>query len=170
MRIFQVLAFFFSSLAFAANPNFQLCDSVALVHPSAVGDELGVMALISPIPAFQVGPRLSLLAAMGANQGVPVTRLDLNPGVEGTLWFVNAIGLGLGADLVLPSYVSPVSAGPGSGTIRFRVEPFLSTRILHFQEEGAWALRLGAVYDSFFGLGALLGISLQFSGVPGVSG
>jgi hypothetical protein len=149
-----------SSAAHAlAQPDLQIMGSLVLVNPSAVGGEGGASLLFAPIEGhpFMLGPKVTFLAAQGNGQ----TRLDLNTGIEGTVWLVNAIGPGLAFDVVAPSNIS----GQGS-SIHFRMEPNLAVRLLHARDSGAWAVRVGLPYDSGYQWGLQLGVTLQLSGLP----
>ena len=104
-----------------------------------------------------MGPKTSLLLAHGEGR----TRFDLNTGVEGTLWLVNALGPGMVLDVVAPSAISDEGS-----SVHFRWVPNLSVRLKRFQEEGAWAFRVGLPYDTHYKWGVQLGLTIQFGQVP----
>ncbi len=133
--------------------------SGALVSPSAKGAEAGLAILLKPIAEreFFVGPHLSSLAAAGSDQ----TRLDLNTGIEGTMWIANAVGSGLSFDVVAPSTITG-----SESSVHYRIQPMLSVRFLRYSKEGAFALRVGVPYDTAYKWGFLAGISFQLNGVP----
>ena len=128
--------------------------------PSAAGGEASLAAMFQPMPEHELllGPSVSALVA-SADDGL--TRFDLIWGLEATLWLVNAIGPGLELDVVAPSTITNQDAG-----VHFRVDPHVAIRLLRFGREGAWAIRLGAPYDTYYKWGFEAGITLQFSGVP----
>ena len=140
------------------DPRYQAAASFVSVNPSALGGEFGVAALLEPFVGHPlwIGPKASLLVAGGDNR----TRLDLNLGIEGTLWFVNAIGPGLAVDVVAPSTITGESS-----SVHLRVEPNLAIRLLHYREYGAWALRFGVPYDSAYQWGIQAGVVLEFNGI-----
>ena len=159
MFLLFLLAFVISPEARAElDPRYQAETSFVSVNPSALGGEFGVAALVEPFLGrqFWIGPKASLLVAGGDSR----TRLDLNLGIEGTLWFVNAIGPGLAVDVVAPSTIT----GENS-SVHFRVEPNLAIRLLHYREYGAWALRFGVPYDSAYQWGIQAGVVLEFNGI-----
>jgi hypothetical protein len=144
-------------------PYYQLLGSGVIVNPSCLGGELGGGLLFIPFEGrgLVAGPHVTGLLAGGSG----TTRFDLNTGVEAALYFANAIAPGLAFDVVFPSLVSPDLA---AGSLHFRGESFLSVRFARFQQQGAWAVRAGLIYDSFYRWGGTLGLSLQFNGVPSV--
>jgi hypothetical protein len=89
--------------------------------------------------------------------------VDLNSGVEGVIWLLNALGAGLAIDLVAPSTASGTDP-----EVHWRAEPNFSIRFQRVAEVGALSVRMGLPYDSHYHWGAQLGISLQFMGVPGI--
>jgi|GEM_PF-2844443 len=124
--------------------------SSLLLNPNnSLGFEGGGAVLFAPVPDrdFLVGPRASLLYAPTPN------RLDFNLGLEGTLWFANAVGLGFAADLI------PVNT-------HFRYEPFLGLRISHSGAQGALGVRAQIFYDTQYQWGVGVGGTLEWSGVP----
>jgi hypothetical protein len=143
-----------------AGYHLQVMVSGAFANPSAYGADFAAAALLRPLAGrgWFIGPRLGGLVATGST----TTRADLNSGIETALWFANAIAPGLAAEVAIPSYDS---SGGGSSP-HFRFESLISARIQHYHHVGAWALRLGLNYDTFYRWGGTAGISLQFSGVP----
>ncbi len=139
----------------------QVTGSWLSLNPSVWGGELGISFLMPPIPTrgLWVGPHLGVLWAGGSDS---TYRSDFELGGESILWIANAVGAGLRLDLLVPNsiFFSSISV-----PARLRVEPHLSVRFLRFKEEGAWAMRLGLSYDTFYRWGISAGISLQWSGV-----
>jgi hypothetical protein len=132
--------------------------------PSAYGFETSVAALLQPSSdhEFMIGPKFSLFYAFAENN---VTRVDLNWGIASTVWLVNAIGPGVDLDIVAPSTLSGAE-----WAVHYRIEPNIQARILHFGERGAWALRLGVPYDTYYKWGVQAGVTLQFNGLPQFAG
>lgn len=143
------------------NPKLVASASATGVKPSAFGIDLAASVLTTPLDFRQVliGPKVGMLVASGSG----VTRLDLNVGVESVAWLVNALGLGLAVQAVVPS-----TATGTDPTVHLRVEPSASIRFHRVADVGALAVRAGLPYDSHYRWGWQLGISLQFMGVPGV--
>jgi hypothetical protein len=90
------------------------------------------------------------------------TRLDLNLGVDETLWLVNMFGPGMALDLVAPS-----TMGGEGVSVHFRIEPNFAVRVKRLGDVGALAVRIGVPYDSHYQWGLQLGVTLQMKGVPG---
>jgi hypothetical protein len=158
-------AFLIGTSCHAFESTQQLTGSLVSVRPSLLGGEFYGTVLVRPTPTrnLLVGPRIGVMWAGGSTD----SRLEVRWGVEGTLWGLNAIGLGLGIDAVAPSFShSKLNESTTSESIHFRLNPFLSTRFLRFGSEGAWAFRLGAAYDALFQWGAQVGVSVQLGGVP----
>ncbi len=143
----------------------QFTGSWVSVNPSLLGAEFEGAYLFSPIEdhGFWIGPRFGV--QFGGFS--PLKRLDFHGGIEGVLWFVNAIGVGLGTDVVAPSFNYPgESLGVFTYPVHFRIDPFLALRIFRFDNDGAWAFRIGFPYDTLFQWGIQLGVSLQIGGIP----
>ncbi len=142
--------------------SLDLRGSFVSVNPSNYGAELGAAYLfaINSRHSFWVGPRVSSLWAGGSD----FSRLDFQFGAEGILWFLNAFGLGLGVDLVAPSYRFQKSPSETlSQAIHVRFNPAFSVRFRRFQEDGAWSARFGILYDTMYQWGVQLGLSLQLT-------
>lgn len=148
----------------AAAPHLQALGTFVIANPNSHGADVSLAALFSPLKtsAFVVGPRVGWLG-LGGEAG----RSDLNVGVDASLWFVNAIGAGMQVDWVAAS--TRTIPAPDGEYARLRFQPYFSARILRFQEEGAWALRIAPVYDSYYKWGLQVGVTLQFSGIPNVA-
>ena len=168
MKIFWILllSLGLSNLALAFDhegPIYQGIDGEALVsgilaHPGTSAVELGSAILFWPEPNrnFQFGPRIGLLFG-NSDFG---NRFDLNVGLETNLWLVNVAGPGIALDYVPLSFL-----GGTSTDAHYRVEAYLNLRFLHFKNTGAWALRLGTLWDTRYQWGAHLGLTLQLGGI-----
>jgi hypothetical protein len=141
--------------------HYQSSAQAVLAGSSSYGAQLGASLQATPLQGhgLTAGPRLGVLAA-GNSDGF---RLDFSAGGEATLWFVNAIGPGFAFDVVAPSVTSSTQI---DSHFHYRAESLLNVRVRHFRQTGALALRGSLFYDTQFKLGAGVGITLQFSGVP----
>lgn len=143
------------TVASAADMYPSTTASAILARNGKFGGELAAGLTFQPIEyrAFFLGPRLSYLFADFENGQ---TRNEWNIGMEGMLWFFNLIGPGFAIDYVAIS--SPLET-------RLRFEPFFSARLFRHQDYGAWAVRVGSLYDPEVGFQTRVGVSLQWSGV-----
>lgn len=135
---------------------FPVIHASGFFAENSVRGGLAQTAILIPMnsnQSFLVGPRVGGQWTSQTSQN----RFEIQWGGEGTLWMMNAFGLGFGVDWM-----------PHSDQSHMQFNPSLSTRLLHFQEHGAWSARLGLIYDTQYHWGAQLGISLQFGGVPNV--
>lgn len=101
--------------------------------------------------SFLLGPRAGFIGLWGEGNSDATLQL----GVEGTLWALNAIGVSLAVNWV-----------PHSDGGEFQIQPTLAVRLAHFKETGAWAIRVGPLYDTLHHWGVQAGLGLQLSGVP----
>jgi hypothetical protein len=166
VAIFSLLGF--SAAALALDEDYPYAGihpiavgSAVLVNPSAsFGFEGGGALLYAPDGAhdFFLGPRMSFLYAPSPG------RFDWNVGIEGVLWFVNAVGVGVGADYIPASSIGGV--GGMSVDTHFRYGPYLGLRMSHYQDNGALGVRAQIFYDTHYQVGLGLGLTLEWSGVP----
>lgn len=103
------------------------------------------------------GPRAGVLLGKGREGEV---RVDLQAGLEATLWMVNALGPGVAGDWVIPSQASR------EGSSYFRGEGFVAFRLKHLGDDGALGGRVGPFIDSRDHWGFKIGLLFQFSGIP----
>jgi hypothetical protein len=145
----------------------QMTGYLVKTNPSLYGAEFQFSVLAEPFQkkSFLLGPRLGLIWAQGSDQ----SRIDFQIGAEGTLWFVNAIGAGMGIDLIPVSVTDDSSSGSVTQPVHLQLNPYLSARIFRYRCSGAWAIRAGVIYDTLYQWGANLGVSLQLSGVSNVA-
>lgn len=141
----------------------QVTGYLVKTNPSLYGAEVQFSLLMEPFQkkSFLFGPRVGVIGAYGSGQN----RYDFQVGAEGTLWFVNALGAGLGLDFIPVSWMHTSAFGTQTRSPHLQINPYLSARLYRFQCSGAWAIRTGVIYDTLYQWGINLGMSLQFSGV-----
>lgn len=103
-----------------------------------------------------VGPRVGVL---WNSQGK--SEFSFPIGLQSELWFVNALGIGLRTDVVIPFFMD-------QRPLSFRISPLFLLRVLHLGETGALAVNLAIPYDTHQKWNVQLGLSLQLGGLPQV--
>lgn len=168
IRLVLILLLLGNGSVAAAAGNGIFAFSGVAANPAIYGGEFGASLHFQPVAErpFWFGPHLGALWAGSS----ALSRFDVLFGGEGALWLLNAVGFGLGLDLVGPSSVSFVGGGGFSNSLHYRVEPSVSIRILRACPTGAWAVRFGVPYDSLYQWGFKFGISLQLNGVSQIGG
>jgi len=133
--------------------------AASMLSAPSLGGELTAALMIPAIEehGWVAGPRLNLIGL--SSSSTSASRFEAAIGGETVLWMLNAFGPGIAVDAI-----APTTAQQGVG---FRVEPSLTTRFAKYGEQGAWAIRLGAPWDSRFSWGIKVGLSLQFSNAAG---
>ncbi|MBI2712452.1 MAG: hypothetical protein HYX41_06315 [Bdellovibrio sp.] len=123
--------------------------------PAGFSGEWGFSRLfgVGDEPRFFLGPRFAMLYNSQGNYDFffPV-------GVQGEIWAVNAVGMGLRAEVVIPYFV-------GQLPLSFRVTPMVTARFLHLGEAGALGFHFAVPYDSQKKWYVQLGLTLQLDGV-----
>jgi hypothetical protein len=154
LRVLTALVFFAGQTCFGFE-TMQVAGAVNTSKATSMSGELALSVWQRAIPerSLYIGPKLGVLLEGDQTSS---SRLSLQAGGEGVLWFVNAIGLGASMEAI----------GDFSRTTRFRLDPFVAVRLLRFQREGAWAVRVGVPYDTRYQWGVQVGVTLQPSGIP----
>ena len=160
IRLFYIILFVYLSVGFIPRAGAQLPFSTEITGSWIASSrsykeaEFQSAFLFSSNAAhsFLVGPRLGIYLV---NDNLR-NRVDLQLGGVCVLWFMNVVGLGLGVDVL---------THPESSWIHAQMNPFIETRLLHYKSTGAWALRLGVLYDSLYRWNGQVGVSLQFDGI-----
>lgn len=148
---------------FEVHPHF---DAVlALLGSRHVGAEFraGVLSS-SPFRsllsrALVMGPSVGFLAAGGS-----FLRLEFIPGFGCQFFVLNALGLGIQLDAVIP--VGGSATGGLPPAIRPRAALVGTLRLRRFATEGVWGARWAVHHDFNEGIGVQIGLTLQLDGVP----